>query len=109
MVGNVQVVNDDNFAAEVTKAKGLVVVDFSAEWCGPCRLMGPVLAEFAREVGGRAKVCTLDVDKAQKTAVQCRVLSLPTLLFFKDGAEVGRVIGLTPKEALVTKLGSLGG
>ena len=108
-MGNVCVVNDENFAAEVTKATGLVVVDFSAEWCNPCRLMAPMLEEFAQEVAGRAKVCTLDVDKAQKTAVHCRVLSLPTLLFFKDGQEVARVTGLIPKEALVTKLASLGG
>lgn len=108
-MANVLVVNEENFAAEVTKAKGLVVVDFSAEWCGPCRLMAPVLEEFAGEVAGRAKVCTLDVEQAPKTTAQWRVLSLPTLLFIRNGQEVGRVIGLTPKEALVAKLASLGG
>jgi thioredoxin 1 len=108
-VGNVLVVNDENFAAEVAKAKGLVMVDFSAEWCGPCRLMAPILEEFAAEVSGRAKVCTLDVEQAPKITAQWRVLSLPTLLFIRDGQEVGRVIGLTPKEALVAKLAGLGG
>jgi thioredoxin 1 len=103
------VVNDENFAAEVTKAKGLVVVDFSAEWCGPCRMMAPILEEFATEVAGQAKVCGLDVEQAPKTTAQWRVLSIPTLLFIKDGQEAGRIIGLTPKEALVAKLASLAG
>lgn len=102
-------VNDDNFTEQVIGAEGPVVVDFSAEWCGPCVRMAPILEEFAAEVAGRAKVCKLDVEESRKTAAQFKVLSIPTLVFFQAGKEVDRLIGLNTKEALVAKLDALGG
>jgi len=108
-MSNVTTVSDENFAVEVIKAEGPVVVDFSAEWCGPCVRMAPILEEFAADLAGRAKVCRLDVDESRKTAAEYKVLSIPTLVFFKDGKEVARVIGLSTKEALMAKVDTLTG
>lgn len=102
-------VNDENFVEEVVRAEGPVVVDFGADWCGPCVRMAPILEEFAAAVAGRAKVCTLDVDESRKTAAEFKVMSIPTLIFFKDGKEAERVIGLSTKEALMSKVDALSG
>jgi len=102
-------VNDENFVEQVVRADGPVVVDFGAEWCGPCLRMAPILEEFASAVAGRAKVCTLDVDESRKTAAEFKVLSVPTLVFFQEGKEVDRLIGLNTKETLVAKLDALSG
>ena len=108
-MSNISAVNDGNFVDEVIRAEGPVVVDFGAEWCGPCVRMAPILEDFATAVAGRAKVCKLDVDESRKTAAQYKVLSIPTLVFFKEGKEVDRVVGLNTKEALVAKLDALSG
>ena len=108
-MSDVRPVSDGNFVDEVIQAEGPVVVDFSAEWCGPCVRMAPILEDFAAAVAGRAKVCRLDVDESRKTAAQHRVLRIPTLVFFKEGKEVGRVVGLSTKDALVGKLDALTG
>ena len=108
-MGNVATVSDENFADEVIRAEGLVVVDFGADWCAPCVRMAPILEDFATTVAGRAKVCTLEVDESRRTAAEFRVMSIPTLIFFKDGKEVDRVIGLNTKEALAGKLDALSG
>jgi len=108
-MSDVVTINDENFVAEVVQAEGLVVVDFGAEWCGPCVRMAPILEEFATAVAGRAKVCTLDVDESRKTAAEYRVMSIPTLVFLKDGKEVDRIVGLNTKDALVAKVDALSG
>lgn len=108
-MSEVATVNDENFVAEVVQAEGLVVVDFGAEWCAPCVRMAPILEEFAAAVAGRAKVCTLDVDESRKAAAEFRVMSIPTLVFLKDGKEVDRIVGLNTKDALVAKVDALGG
>jgi thioredoxin 1 len=97
-------VNEGNFADEVLGADGPVVVDFGAEWCGPCKRMEPILEEFASAVAGKAKVCSLDVDESRSTAAQYKVMSVPTMIFFKGGKEAARVIGLNTKEALMARL-----
>jgi len=102
-------VNEENFADEVLNADLPVVVDFGAEWCGPCRRMEPILKEFASAVTGKAKVCSLDVDESRRTAAEYKVMSVPTMIFFKDGKEADRVIGLNTKEALVAKLEAVSG
>ena len=100
------VVTDDNFAAEVEQQAGVTVVDFWATWCGPCRMIAPILDQLAGEYDGRVKVTKLDVDANQRTAARFQVRSIPTLLFFKDGKLVDQVIGAVPKPALAAKLDS---
>jgi thioredoxin 1 len=96
-------VTDDSFASEVEQHDGLTVVDFWATWCGPCRMIAPILEQLSEEFAGRVKVTKLDVDANQKTAMRFQVRSIPTLLFFKDGKLVDQVIGAVPKPALIAK------
>lgn len=97
-------VQDDNFKSLVLDAKEPVLVDLWAEWCGPCRVMGPVVEELAEDFSGKAKITKLNVDENQKTAGDYHVHSIPTLLFFWGGKEVDRVVGAVPKHTLVEKL-----
>jgi thioredoxin 1 len=97
------VVTDDSFATEVEQQAGLAVVDFWATWCGPCRMIAPILDQLSEEYAGRVKITKLDVDANQKTAMRFQVRSIPTLLFFKDGKLVDQVIGAVPKTALAAK------
>jgi thioredoxin 1 len=89
-------VNDENFQSEVLQAEQPVVVDFWAEWCGPCLMAAPVLEKIAKEYAGRLKVCKLNVDEARQTAMQHGIMSIPTLHIFKDGQVVDQIIGVTP-------------
>lgn len=102
-MGNTMAVTDSNFESEIEKTSGLAVVDFWAEWCGPCRLIGPIIDQLATEYAGKAKVTKLDVDANQLTAMKYGVRSIPTVLFFKDGKLVDQVIGAVPKPALEQK------
>lgn len=102
-MSNTMAVTDANFATEIEGASGLAVVDFWAEWCGPCRMVGPIVDQLAAEYEGKAKVTKLDVDANQKTAMKYNVRSIPTILFFKDGKLVDTVIGFAPKPALEQK------
>jgi len=97
-------VTDDTFQAEVEQHSGLVVVDFWAEWCGPCRAIAPVLDQLQGEYAGRLKVAKVNVDLSQQTAMRFNVRSIPTLLFFKNGARVDQVVGSVPKAHLVGKI-----
>ncbi len=90
--------SDDNFTEE-TKS-GYVLVDFFAEWCGPCRMMNPVLEELSQEMHGKVTIAKLDIDNEQKTAVQFQVTSVPTLILFKQGEEKSRLIGLRDADAI---------
>ena len=98
---------DDNFEKEVLKAKGLVLVDFFATWCGPCRMMAPIIEELAGEYEGKAKIGKLDVDQSPEMAEKYGVQSIPTLIFFKDGEVVDNLLGFQSKENLTKKLDSL--
>ncbi|WP_087971842.1 thioredoxin [Oceanobacillus rekensis] len=91
-------VTDQNFTEETSK--GLVLADFWAPWCGPCKMIAPVLEEIDGEMEEKVQIVKLDVDENQETAGKFGVMSIPTLLLFKDGNVVDQVIGFQPKEAL---------
>jgi len=97
-------VTDLNFKDEVLNSKVPVMVDFWAEWCGPCKMIAPTVAELAKEYEGRVKVAKLDVDANYQTAGAYDVRSIPTLLFFKNGQVVDKIVGAVPKQKLKEKL-----
>jgi thioredoxin 1 len=91
---------DTTFETEVTMGKGVTVVDFWAPWCGPCRMVAPIIEELAEEYEGEVRFAKLNVDENQATAGQFGVRSIPTIGFFKNGQAVGAVVGAYPKDAL---------
>jgi len=97
-------VTDATFEAEVLKADLPVLVDFWAAWCGPCKMIAPIVEELAKDYAGKLKVCKLNVDENNQTAAQFGIMSIPTLMLFKGGKPVERLIGYMPKAKLVEKL-----
>lgn len=90
--------NEKNFDEEVLKSDKTVLIDFWASWCGPCRMMAPVVDAIAEEMGDTVKVCKINIDEEQTLAVKYNVMSIPTFVVIKDGKEVGRTIGVQDKE-----------
>ena len=103
-MSNALAVTDANFEQEVEKSGSLTIVDFWATWCGPCRMVAPILEQLATEYEGKVKITKLDVDANIKTASRFNVRLIPTLLFFKDGKVVDQIIGAVPKPHIEAKL-----
>lgn len=97
-------ITDATFESEVLQSEKPVVVDFWATWCGPCKMIAPILEEVAGEMGEKVKVTKLDVDSNSKTAGKYNIMSIPSLLFFRNGQVVDQVIGAIPKAQLVARL-----
>ena len=101
MADNILEINDSEFDTDVLQADKPVIVDFWAPWCGPCRIVAPYLDELSKEYEGKVKVCKLNVDEAPEIASQMNVMTIPTLMLFKDGSVVNQTVGALPKEELV--------
>ncbi len=99
---------DATFGTEIEAHRGLAVVDFWAAWCGPCRMIAPMLEQLAVELAGKVKVAKLDVDGFPETAESFGVRAIPTLLVFRDGKLVDRVVGVVPKHELSRRLEAIG-
>ena len=101
MAGNINDVTDADFQAEVIEHEKAVLVDFWAPWCGPCRVIAPSLEEIADEQADSLRIVKVNVDENQQTAAQYDVMSIPTLIVFKNGEPASRIIGAMPKKRLV--------
>ncbi len=104
MADNITVLTDTNFNEEVQGSDEPVLVDFWAEWCGPCKMIAPVLEEIGREQAGKIRIGKLNVDDAPETARQFQVMSIPTLILFKDGEPAKRLVGARGKGQLLEEL-----
>ncbi|MBZ0169348.1 thioredoxin [Candidatus Methylomirabilis lanthanidiphila] len=97
-------ITDHDFDKQVIQGKGLILVDFWAEWCGPCRMVAPILDELAEEYGEQVTIAKLNVDENRESAARFGIRSIPTILVFKDGAQVEQIVGALPKSALKAKV-----
>ncbi len=103
-MSHVVAVNDDNFQSEVMECDQPVLVDFSAEWCGPCKQLAPLVEEIAKDYDGRLKVAKIDVEESQKTAMKYGILSVPTLLFLRKGKLADKLVGNHPRQVLEERI-----
>lgn len=99
-------VTSTNWENEVLKAQGLVIIDFWAAWCGPCRIISPTVEELAKEYSGRVKVAKLNTDENSEIASRYKIMGIPTIMFFKDGVKLDQIVGVVPKQHLKAKIDS---
>lgn len=103
-MNNIKNVTDASFSAEVLQSETPVLVDFWAPWCGPCRMIAPVLENIADKFDGRLTIAKMNTDENQNTAASYGIMAIPTLIIFKDGKEADRIIGVEPQERLEERL-----
>jgi thioredoxin 1 len=103
---NVIELNDENFDNEVATSDKPVLVDFGATWCGPCKILAPIVEKLADEYAGKYKVCKVDIDEATKITAKFGIRGVPTVLVFKNGEKTGQHVGVTNKETLLKMLGA---
>lgn len=106
-MGEVMAVTKDSWDAEVLQAKGLVMVDFWAAWCGPCRMISPILDELSKDYRGKVKVLKLNTDENPEVAGRYQIMGIPTLMFFKDGKVVDKLVGALSKSQYKEKIENL--
>lgn len=104
-MSNVVHLSDSSFEADVLKSDVPVLVDFYAEWCGPCKALGPMIEDLAKELAGKAKICKVDVDKCNQVATTYAITSVPTVMIFKGGKAVQTLVGMRTKSAYEAALG----
>ena len=97
--------NEKNFEEEVLKSEKTVLIDFWASWCGPCKMMSPVIDAIAEEMGEKIKVCKINIDEEQNLAVKYNVMSIPTFIVLKNGKEVSRSVGVQDKSEIIGMIG----
>jgi len=102
-----QEINDANFDELVTKSGKVVMIDFWAEWCGPCRMITPIVEELSKEFEGKAIIGKVNVDENPGITTKLKIRNIPTLLFYKDGMEVDKIVGASSKSAIASKLNGL--
>lgn len=107
MADNVIVLNDENFKEEVIASELPCMVDFWAEWCGPCKMIAPAIEELAGMFEGKIKVCKMNVEQSQRTTSQYRIMNIPTLLLFKSGELVDTITGVLPKDSIEKRMEAL--
>lgn len=103
----VHTLNEANFDAEIANSTVPVIVDFWAEWCGPCRMLGPILEDLAKEQGDKVKICKVNVDEAPNLSAKFNVRSIPMIIFFKNGEAKETVVGVQSKDALTKRIAAL--
>ena len=106
-MGNVTAVTKDSWDAEVLQVKSLVLVDFWAVWCGPCKMIAPIVEELSKEYDGKVKVVKLNTDENPEVSGRYQIMGIPTLMFFKDGKVVDKLVGAIPKAHIKDKIDTL--
>jgi thioredoxin 1 len=104
MAEGVSEVTTSTWDSEVIKASGVVMIDFWAAWCGPCRIISPTIEELSKEYSGRIKVLKLNTDENSDIASRYQVMGIPTIMFFKDGTKLDQIVGVVPKQFLKAKI-----
>ena len=107
MSNNVLYLTEETFEAEALKSEIPVLVDFYADWCGPCKMVAPIMDEMAEKYAGKAKICKINIDEQRKLAIANKVMSIPTLFFIKDGEVKERITGALPQSQLEEKMQAL--
>ena len=106
MAEGIMIATTANWESEVLNAQGLVMIDFWAPWCGPCRMISPTVEELSKEYSGRIKVMKLNTDENSEIATRYKIMGIPTIMFFKNGAKLDQIVGVVPKQQLKSKIES---